>query len=97
MWLLRWLADYWECLRPASSVPPPPFHASKRTAVIMYGVWYGRLTPEEARQRAAGWGFPPEAIEEMLAQATQPPSYWGRQQQRASEDEPGAPPARSPD
>ena len=79
MWLLRWLADCWECLRREASVTAPPFRASKRTAVIMYGVWYGRFTPDEAREKATGWGFPPEAIEEMFSQATQPPSYWSRQ------------------
>jgi hypothetical protein len=46
----------------------------------MNGVWYGRLTPDEARKKAREWGFTPERIEDMISQATQPPSYWSRQQ-----------------
>ncbi|HUR55425.1 MAG TPA: hypothetical protein VMZ71_14925 [Gemmataceae bacterium] len=46
----------------------------------MYGVWYGRLTPQQARERAAAWGFSPEAVEQMITDATQPPSYWSQQQ-----------------
>ena len=91
MRLLRWAADWWEALRREFSVPAPPFRASKRTAIIMYGVWYGRLTPAQAREKAAGWGFPPEAVEDMISQATQPPSYWSaRPQPSAPDAEPGA-------
>jgi hypothetical protein len=79
MRLLWWLADCWAGALREWSVPAPPFRASKRVAVIMYGVWYGRLTPAQARAKATAWGFPPEAIEEMIAAATQPPSYWSRQ------------------
>ena len=89
MW--KWLADWWAGMRREASVPAPPFKASKRVAVIMYGVWYGRLTPAEARDKAAGWGFPPDDIADMIAQATQPPSYWSRQSQPSATDaEPGA-------
>jgi len=45
----------------------------------MYGVWYGRFTPEQARKKAKDWGYSPERIEEMISEATQPPSYWSRQ------------------
>ena len=76
--LLRWLRSSWEQLRREARVPTPPFRACKRTGVIMYGVWYGRLTPQQARELAAAWEFPPEAIEQMIAEATQPPSYWSQ-------------------
>jgi hypothetical protein len=84
MRLWRWLADLWARIRRDAGVPAPPFRASKRTAVIMYGVWYGRLTPNQAREKAAGWGFSPEAIENTISQATQMPSYWSRHSQGGS-------------
>jgi hypothetical protein len=84
--LLTWLAGWWESLRRESRVPSPPFRASKRTAVLMYGVWYGRLTPAQAREKAAGWGYPPWAFEDMIARATQPPSYWSEYPQRTFSD-----------
>ena len=65
-------------LKREAEIPPPPFKASKRTARIMNGLWYGRLSKQEARRKAAEWRFSPEAIEDMLSQATQPPSYWSR-------------------
>jgi hypothetical protein len=86
MRLLRWLVDGWEGLRREASIPAPPFRASKRTAVIMFGVWYGRLTVDQARERGAGWHFPSEAVEDMIAQATQSPSYWSKQPQRGESD-----------
>ena len=86
MRLLRWVADWWESLRREFSVPAPPFRASKRTAVIMYGVWYGRLTPAQARAKAAGWGFPLETVEDMISQAMQPPSYWSAHPQPSAPD-----------
>jgi hypothetical protein len=70
MRLVRWLADWWNGLRREAGVPAPSFRASKRAAVIMYGVWYGRLTSAQARTKAAGWGLPPEAVEDMISQAT---------------------------
>jgi (2Fe-2S) ferredoxin len=84
--VLRWLAAWWEAIRREASVPAPPFHACKRVAVIMNGVWYGRLSPDQARAKAAGWGFTPEAIEDMISQATQPPSYWSAHPQSSAPD-----------
>ena len=84
MFLFRWISGYWQQLQRELSVPSPPFRASKRTAVIMNGLWYGRLTTEEARTQAAAWGFSPEAIEEMIVQATQPPSYWSQHKTEGS-------------
>jgi hypothetical protein len=79
MWPFDWVADFWRGLLREASIPPPPFRACKRTAVIMYGLWYGRLTPDQARKQAVEWGFPPGAVEEMISEATQPPSYWSQQ------------------
>jgi hypothetical protein len=79
MWLFNWVPDFWRRLRREASIPAPPFRTCKRTAVIMYGLWYGRLTPDQARKQAAEWGFPPDAVEAMISKATQPPSYWSRQ------------------
>ena len=53
-------------------VPPPPFKASKKVAIIMYGVWYGRFTPMEAKAKAAKLGFTPEQADDMIARATRP-------------------------
>jgi len=44
----------------------------------MYGLWYGRLSPDEARAKALAWGFEHDSVEDMLSRATQPPSYWSR-------------------
>jgi len=74
----HWLTKFWEALTSESSVPPPPFKASKRTATIMYGLWYGRLTPQEAREKAIEWGFSTDSIDRMIADATAPPSYWSK-------------------
>jgi hypothetical protein len=73
--LLNWLSNWWQQFRREMSVPAPPFRASKRTAVIMYGLWYGRLTKDEARIKAAEWGFDSDAIEQMIGEATQPPAW----------------------
>lgn len=67
--------------KPYHGIPAPPFKASKRTATIMYGLWYGHLSPEQAREKARGWGFAEASIEQMVADATKPPSYWSRQPQ----------------
>jgi hypothetical protein len=75
---MEWLWDFLVHLWREARIPAPPFHACKRTAVIMYGVWYGRLSPEEARRKAAGWGFSPEDIEQMISEATRQPSYWSQ-------------------
>ena len=48
--MTQWLSDCWTSLRREASVPPPPWRASKRVAVILNGVWYGRLTPDQARK-----------------------------------------------
>jgi hypothetical protein len=71
MWLFRWL-------RREASVPAPPFKACKRVGYIMYGLWYGRITREQARKQAEEWGFTPDQIDQMIADATQPPSYWSQ-------------------
>ena len=79
MWLTRWLSECWANFRRKTDIPAPPWRASKRTATIMYGVWYGRFTPDQARKKAKDWGFSPESVEDMISQATQWPSYWSRQ------------------
>ena len=65
-------------LKRETAIPPPPFLASKRYGKIMYGLWYGRLTPDQARQQARKWRFPDAVSEEMITDATRPPSYWSR-------------------
>jgi len=76
----QWIMRFWKALRRESSIPLPPFKASKRTARIMYGLWYGDLTPLEARQQATKWGFSNDAIDRMIADSTAPPSYWSQHQ-----------------
>ena len=44
----------------------------------MNGLWYGRLTPDEARTQAAKWGFEPDQIDRMIRDATEAPSYWSQ-------------------
>ena len=44
----------------------------------MYGLWYGRMTPNQARKRARDWGFTDEQIEDMIADSTVEPSYWSQ-------------------
>jgi hypothetical protein len=44
----------------------------------MNGLWFGKLTPDQARRKARSWGFSDETIDEMVAEATQPPSYWAQ-------------------
>lgn len=96
--LLRWLSELLERIRAEPDIPYPPFRASKRTGEIMYGLWYGRLTPRQARARATAWGFAPEAIERMITEATKPPSYWSRQQSpgERSDDSHGRPTIDAP-
>ncbi len=86
--MLRWLGRWWDGLTHEASVPTAPFKASKRIATIMYGLWYGRLTPTKARDLAAGWGLSPDSIADMIARCTQPPSYWATH--AAPDAEPGA-------
>ncbi|MGY8769671.1 MAG: hypothetical protein ACKVH8_14735 [Pirellulales bacterium] len=69
----------WSEFFPESKIPPPPFKASKRVATIMYGLWYGRMTPDQARTQARDWGFSDDTIENMITRATVEPSYWSQQ------------------
>jgi hypothetical protein len=79
MWPVRWILDAMKQMRREATIPAPRFRACKRTARIMHGLWYGRLTPEQARKHGGEWGFPSDAIEDMISQATQPSSYWSKQ------------------
>ena len=74
--MLKWIKALIERVKRESAIPPPPFKASKRTAKIMYGLWYVRLTPDEAREKARDWDFAEEDIERIVSEATRPPSYW---------------------
>ncbi len=76
--MLAWLRRMFRVPAAGLQIAPPPFLACKRTGVIMNGLWYGNLTPDEARAKARSWGFTDEMIEEMVARATKPPSYWAR-------------------
>jgi len=75
----NWLA----ALRRESQIPSPPFTACKRVGHIMYGLWYGRITPEQARAKARQWGFSEADTARMVSEATQPPSYWSRKENQA--------------
>ena len=77
--LLRSFVNGVAAIAARGRIPAPPFRACKRTGTIMYGVWYGRMTPEQAREKAAAWGIAPETVKQMIAAATQPPSYWSGQ------------------
>jgi hypothetical protein len=74
--MFAWLSKLLAALKRESAIPSPRFRASKKVATILYGVWYGRLSPDEARVKARAWGFGETEIEEMIADATRPPSYW---------------------
>ena len=65
-------------------MPPPPFKASKGVGKIMYGLWYGRITVEEARELADELGISEASLTTMIAEATKPPSFWSRE--RAEEE-----------
>jgi hypothetical protein len=78
--MFAWLSKFFAAIKP--EIPSPPFKASKKVGTIMYGVWHGRLSPEEARKMARDWGWPEVNIEQMIAEATRPPSYWSRQPKR---------------
>ena len=45
----------------------------------MVPLWYGRISVEEAREMGVRFGMSEAGLEEMIAQATQPPSYWARE------------------
>jgi hypothetical protein len=53
-------------MKPESQIPAPPFKASKKTALLMYDLWYGRITPDEARDRETEWGFAQESIDHII-------------------------------
>jgi hypothetical protein len=76
--MLAWIRRLFAALRREAEIPSPPFHACKRTGKIMYGLWYGRLSPDQAREKARAWGWTESSIEETIAEATQPPSYWSQ-------------------
>lgn len=76
--LAQFVALKWREMVRESAVPPPPFKASKKTATIMYGLWYGRMTPDQARERALDWGFTDEQIDRMITDSTVEPSYWSQ-------------------
>ena len=76
--LTQFVAMKWREMVRESAIPAPPFKACKRTATIMYGLWYGRITPGQARMRALDWGFTDEQIDGMIADSTVEPSYWSQ-------------------
>lgn len=81
MRMFRWIMEFWTQLRREAAIPAPPFRASKRTGHLMYGLWYGRLTIEQARKQAEKWEWPSDRIDEIIARATQPPSYWSQRRE----------------
>ena len=76
--MINWLRGLIAARKRESKIPAPPFRASKRTATIMHGLWYGRLSPDQARSKARAWGFSEISIETMIEDATRPPSYWSQ-------------------
>lgn len=77
--IIQYLASQWLAMLREAAIPPPPFKASKKTATIMYGLWYGRMTPNHARKLAHDWGFSDDQIAHMIAVATAEPSYWSQE------------------
>jgi (2Fe-2S) ferredoxin len=75
---MAWIRNLIDQFRRTASIPPPPWRASKRVAKIKNGVWYGRLSPTQAREMAREWGFAEADIEQMIDSATEPPSYWSK-------------------
>ena len=69
-----------------TSVPPPPFKASQRVARIMYPLWYGRITVEEAHELGRKWGFSAESMKTIVEHATAPPSFWSSSSGPVGED-----------
>lgn len=76
--MIGWFRTLIAELKRESGIPSPPFKASKRRATIMYGLWHGRLSPDQARQKARSWGFSEASIDQMIDDATKAPSYWSR-------------------
>ncbi len=68
----RWLTNWLTRQRREARIPPRPFRACKRGAFIMYRLWYGRLSREQARPQTARWGFARPDIERMIGDATRP-------------------------
>ena len=85
--IAQYVASQWGAMLRESAIPDPPFNASKRTATIMYGIWYGRMTPKRARKLAHDWGFSDDQIEDMIADATAEPSYWSQHSPADADDE----------
>ena len=69
-----------------TQIPTPPFKASKKTALLMHDLWYGRITPDEARERASEQGFAQESIDHIITESTAPPSYWSDKKRINSKD-----------
>ena len=84
--LLRIIRDFRERLSREAAVPPPPFKASKGVGKIMYGLWYGRITVEEAGELADELGISEESLTAMIAEATKPPSFWSRERAKEESD-----------
>ena len=80
-------------------VPTPRFKASKRVGTIMYGLWYGRITVDQAREMAARWGFDASSTEDMIYEATEKPSYWWHHslKARSAEQDGAGQPATRPE
>ena len=79
----KYIDSFLNSFKDENDIPPPPFKASKKTASIMYGLWYGRLTVEEARKKAKEWGFDEDRIEDIIAKSTKPPSFWSREENKS--------------
>ena len=67
-YLLAGFRQFWREL----TIPDPPWQASKRVGEIMYGVWYERITPEQARKKALDYGFTEKEADEIVAKAKRP-------------------------
>jgi hypothetical protein len=76
--ITKYVTSQWRAMLGESAIPAPPFKASKRTATIMYGLWYGRMTPNHARKLARDWGYSEDQVEDMITDATAEPSYWSQ-------------------
>ena len=59
-----------------SEIPAPPFKASKRTGKLMHGLWYGKITVVQAREKGLAWGLSEAQINNIIREATAAPSYW---------------------
>jgi hypothetical protein len=75
--VFRWIGGVGKALIPRRAKDAPPFKASKRVARIMYPLWYGRMTPDQARAKTKEWGFTDDQIERMIRDATRPVASTG--------------------